>query len=138
MPITPGEIYRYNIDMWATSNVFKVGSSYSVVHFEQQFSALQSQPEHRRTDSRIHAHGESESEDLSRRQASIRAGVAGDPALGGSRGARTRACRVATHGDAWQEYRFKRQPTNPATLEPDRSALLSTLAENKRPMPRSS
>jgi putative CocE/NonD family hydrolase len=24
-PIVPGEIYRYNIDMWASSNVFKAG-----------------------------------------------------------------------------------------------------------------
>ncbi len=46
-PIAPGEIIRYNIDLWATSNVFKAGHRIRLVCVQQQLSALQSQLEYR-------------------------------------------------------------------------------------------
>ena len=59
-PIEPGRIYKYTIDLWATSNVFKAGHRIRVLRLEQQLPSLQPQPEHGREDGWRHDDGEGE------------------------------------------------------------------------------
>ncbi len=44
--ITPGQVYKLTIDLWATSNVFQEGAHVTAGGFEQQFPAIRSQFEH--------------------------------------------------------------------------------------------
>ena len=47
-PITPGLVYRYDIDLWATSHVVQAGHRIRVDISQQQLPALRPQPEHGR------------------------------------------------------------------------------------------
>ena len=46
--MNPGQIYKFTIDLWSTSNVFLQGPHAAAGSFQQQFPALRPQSEYRR------------------------------------------------------------------------------------------
>ena len=79
--ITPGQVYEYTIDLWATSQVFKAGHRAAGRDFQQQLPPLRPQPEYRRSPGRGYPPGNGATDRSAPRRLSFPYRAAGNSAL---------------------------------------------------------
>ena len=79
--VEPGKVYEYDIDLWATSNVFKAGHRIRLYVSSSNFPRFSRNLNTGEANRGRHPHGEGEADGLPRRAASLGAGAAGDSAL---------------------------------------------------------